>query len=110
MWFAVNLGQCSVIIAEIRGILEGLKLSQNLGITLIQVECDNLVAVQMINGDIPSPPVLASLISRIQHLLNQEWPCLLEHVYREANYAADFMADYSKQFPFGVHHVLQSPG
>lgn len=110
MGFAVNLGKCSVIIAENRGILEGLKLAQNLGVTLIQVECDNLVAVQMISGDIPSPPALASLISRTQHLLNQVWPCLLQHVYREANYAADFMADYGKQFPFGVHHVLRPPG
>ncbi|KAL9434743.1 hypothetical protein AB3S75_029394 [Citrus x aurantiifolia] len=50
----------------------------------------------------------AILIKAIRELLEQDWSVQLEHVYREANYAADFLTSYSLNSHIGFH-VLLSP-
>lgn len=45
-----NLGACSAFMAEIWGILAGLRLAKKMQMTRVVVECDSLAAVQVIKS------------------------------------------------------------
>ena len=51
-------------------------------------------------------PLLSRLFGK---LLEQDWIVQLEHVYREANSAADFLATYNLNFPIGLHVLISPP-
>ncbi|CAN0826662.1 Putative ribonuclease H protein At1g65750 [Linum grandiflorum] len=42
---------------------------------------------------------------RYQELCNRQWEVTLHHIYREANYAADYLANLGHSFIFGFHIV-----
>ncbi|CAN0824718.1 Putative ribonuclease H protein At1g65750 [Linum grandiflorum] len=80
----MNLGCCSITRAEMRGIVEGLKLAWSLGIRRIRVQSDSATAIAiLLNG------------SSLDH----------QHIYREANCAADYLANLGHSFMFGFHIV-----
>ncbi|KAL9437497.1 hypothetical protein AB3S75_023376 [Citrus x aurantiifolia] len=106
--FIVNLGTCSVLSAELWGLLHGLKMAWENGFRRVQVGVDNKSVVQLLKMDSVSDTENAALIKTIRELLERDWSVHLEHVYREANYAADFLASYSLNSPIGLH-VLNSP-
>ncbi|CAI0473154.1 unnamed protein product [Linum tenue] len=43
------------------------------------------------------------LARQIQVLLNRDWEVRISHVYREANFAADFLANRGHLVDFGTH-------
>lgn len=48
------------------------------------------------------------IVKVIRELLVRDWIVQMEHVYKEANCAADFLTSYSLITPIGLH-VLFSP-
>ena len=46
----MNIGICSILLAEIWCIFHGLELAKTLGIRVLEVESDNFIAVAMILG------------------------------------------------------------
>ena len=58
-----------------------------------------------------NPPINEhfTLIQEIQALLGRDWLTKVEHIYREANEAADFMASYSFSFSLGLHRFQSIP-
>ncbi|CAN0861260.1 Putative ribonuclease H protein At1g65750 [Linum grandiflorum] len=80
----MNLGCCSITRAEMRGIMEGLKLAWSLVIRKIRVQSDSAADIAILSNG-----------SLLDH----------QHIYREANCAADYLANIGYSFLFGLHIV-----
>ncbi|KAK9181143.1 hypothetical protein WN944_024280 [Citrus x changshan-huyou] len=107
--FGLMLGSCSVTMAELRGIYQGLILAWNFGIRWLHVETDSLCATQMLANQVVTTNEYASLIFAIkEYLQKKDWQVSISHVYREANSAADFMANLACSLPLGLM-VYPSP-
>ncbi|KAH9750277.1 putative ribonuclease H protein [Citrus sinensis] len=107
--FCVNLGACSVLTAEIWGLYHGLCMAWQRGFQRIWVEVDSKSVTQILEN--PTTPVNEhhSLILAIRELLSRDWIVGVNHIYREANIAADFLASFSLSFPLGLHFLTKAP-
>ncbi|KAH9723967.1 putative ribonuclease H protein [Citrus sinensis] len=88
MGFTVNLGICSVLSVELWGLLHGLRVAWEYGFR---------------------PNEDAILVKAIRELLARDWIIHMEHVYKEANSVADFLASYSLTTPIGLNVLLSPP-
>ncbi|CAN1169619.1 Putative ribonuclease H protein At1g65750 [Linum perenne] len=82
--YSTNLGICSITRAELRGALEGIKQAWDAGYRRVEIQTDSMAAMA----------ILTDNSARISHT----------HVYREANFAADFLANQGHSLPRGSHH------
>ena len=57
----------------------------------------------MVNSHTESINEYTHLIRSIRDLIKQNWVITINHVYREANFAADFLANYALELPLGLH-------
>ncbi|CAN1123627.1 Putative ribonuclease H protein At1g65750, partial [Linum perenne] len=80
--FCANIGDCSITRAELRAIVEGLKLAWSLGLRRVVVQTDSRAAVSILQKGVG-----------MQH----------QHVYREANCAADHLANLGHSFVIGMY-------
>ncbi|CAN1850210.1 Putative ribonuclease H protein At1g65750 [Linum perenne] len=103
--FAANLGVCSIMRAELRGIIEGMKLAWNTGIRKLRIQSDSKAAVEMLSTRRSENNQHASLIEQFNELQSRDWSVSIHHVYREANYAADYLANLGQGFSLGVHLI-----
>ncbi|XP_056688796.1 uncharacterized protein [Spinacia oleracea] len=71
------------------GIIEALKQ----GITDIQIEGDNLLVINIIKGLCSTPWKLQTVTEDIKKLLCNFSSWKIEHIYREGNAAADWIAN-----------------
>ncbi|CAN0906439.1 Putative ribonuclease H protein At1g65750 [Linum grandiflorum] len=101
--FTMNLGCCSIARAEMRGIVEGLKLAWSLGIRRIRVQSDSAAAIAILSNGSSLDHQYAILVMQYQELC--QWEVTLHHIYREANCAADYLANLGHSFMFGFHIV-----
>ncbi|KAF7842625.1 hypothetical protein G2W53_004923 [Senna tora] len=90
--YSRNLGSCSILWAELRGILEGLNLLWASGFRNVDVESDSKASINMIDQGVPSTHPCAALVYRIREVRDRGWDVRFRHVYREANKVADFVA------------------
>ncbi|CAN0917034.1 Putative ribonuclease H protein At1g65750 [Linum grandiflorum] len=70
-----------------RAIVDGLQLAWTLGIRRIRVQSDSIAAIAILAKDF-----------ELEH----------QHSYREANYAADYLANLGHSFLYGMH-IFDSP-
>ncbi|CAL1384470.1 unnamed protein product [Linum trigynum] len=101
--FVCNLGSCSITAAELKGALEGLKIAWQRGYRRIQLNLDSLTALEIIKQRQNDNHRHGSLAKQFSYLLNLDWEVTVSHVYREANCAADFLANKAHDFDFGTH-------
>ncbi|CAN0914181.1 Putative ribonuclease H protein At1g65750 [Linum grandiflorum] len=88
-----------------RVIVDGLNLAWTLGIPRIRVQ-SNLRAVIAIFGNASDPDhQLVALIMHFNELCSRQWEVHLSHIYREANYAADYLANLGHSFTYGLHFL-----
>ncbi|KAF2289565.1 hypothetical protein GH714_037168 [Hevea brasiliensis] len=108
--FGFNIGETSVLAAELIGISFGLQLAWLNGFRRVIVESDCLKAVKLINNeeDIFFHP-LAALIQDCRRLMKMNWHCCLSHVYREQNFCADSLAKQSHGLQIQELVVWDSP-
>ncbi|CAL1356741.1 unnamed protein product [Linum trigynum] len=102
--FVCNLGACSITDAELKGAAEGLSLAWLMGFKKILLNLDSMTAISIINSgeDDHRHNLLAN---HIRELIDREWEVKVPHVYRESNFAADYLACIGHDFPFGTHPV-----
>lgn len=93
--FAARCGSCSSTKAELLGVLRGLAIAWNSGFTKVQLNVDSEIVVNLLlDTKIPNSPAF-HLIRRCKSLINREgWEVTVHHCYREANRAADWLANY----------------
>ncbi|CAN1320736.1 Putative ribonuclease H protein At1g65750 [Linum perenne] len=82
--FAINLGNCSITRAEIRGALHGIRLAWLRGFRKVEVQIDSQAVVA---------------------ILLKDWELKVKHIYREANQAADYLANKGHRLARGYHSV-----
>ncbi|CAN0870349.1 Putative ribonuclease H protein At1g65750, partial [Linum grandiflorum] len=106
--FTMNLGCYSITRAEMRGIVEGLKLAWSLGIRRIRVQTDSAAAIAILSNSSSLDHQHAILVVQYQELCKRQWEVTLTHIYREANCTADYLANLGHSFNLGFH-IVDSP-
>ncbi|CAN1127155.1 Putative ribonuclease H protein At1g65750 [Linum perenne] len=101
--FSMNLGSCSVMRTELRGIVEGMKRAWNIGIRNLRIQSDSEAAVKMLTTPGYSSNQHESLIQQFAELSSRNWRLSIHHIYREANFAADYMANLGHSLDLGIH-------
>ncbi|CAN0836858.1 Putative ribonuclease H protein At1g65750 [Linum grandiflorum] len=101
--FAANLGSCSITRAEMRAIVDGLQLAWSLGIRRIKVQSDSMSAISILAKVSELDHQHAALVLQFKELCSRQWDVHLSHIYREANYAADYLANLGHSFSYGLH-------
>ncbi|KAH9666643.1 putative ribonuclease H protein [Citrus sinensis] len=107
--FSMNIGESSVIMAELWGLYQGLSIAWNVGIRHLLVEVDSLCVTQMIFQQVVVPNVFYALVVAIRDFLSRNWQMSISHIYREANSAAYFMANMAHLVPHGLHLFSNPP-
>ena len=107
--FSAHLGVCSVLKAELWGVLHGLRMAWDLGYRRIQVGIDNCSVVQIIKENNAHVNETSNIIEMIRELMRRDWRIQMAHIYREANSAADFLSTHALSLPVGVHFLRSAP-
>ncbi|CAN1811165.1 Putative ribonuclease H protein At1g65750 [Linum perenne] len=87
--FCANIGNCSITRAEIKAIVEGMKMAWSLGIRKLNIQSDSRVEIGILSSDPSISHQHRALVAEFHDYQNREWEVSLSHVYREANFAAD---------------------
>ncbi|KAF7814111.1 putative ribonuclease H protein At1g65750 family [Senna tora] len=107
--FIRNVGSCSIILADLWGILSGLQVAWNRGFKKVILETDSLNAERLIHQAFEEGHCSAQLVQGIHKLMAQEWEVVIQHVYREANFVADRLAQLGHYENFSVRIIEQPP-
>ncbi|CAN1153736.1 Putative ribonuclease H protein At1g65750, partial [Linum perenne] len=94
--------------SELRAIVEGMKLAWNKGIRKLRVQTDLKAAVAMLSKPDNVNNQHASLIEQFFELSSRDWQVSIHHIYREANCAADHLANLGHSLGLGIH-VFEFP-
>lgn len=93
--FAANCGECSSTRAELLAVMRGLIVAWNGGHRRVVVSVDSEVVVRLLEGDPPTNSPYIHIIRKCNALIqNHEWMIKVEHCYREAKRAADWLANF----------------
>ncbi|CAN0824496.1 Putative ribonuclease H protein At1g65750, partial [Linum grandiflorum] len=98
--FTSNLESCSITLTEMQAIVNGMQLAWTLGIRRLQVQFDSRTAISILSKDSELRHQHAALVIQFK-----EWEVTLNHIYREANCAADYLANLDHFLMFGLHIV-----
>jgi len=92
--FAMNMGFCSSIKAELMAVLKGLQVAKDRGVQKLWIKSDSRVHVGMLLGDYKANPEHGVLIKHCKDLLrDSSWETEITHCFREANKVADKLAN-----------------
>ncbi|XP_050222138.1 uncharacterized protein LOC126672232 [Mercurialis annua] len=89
--FSMTIGYDSVLGAEFKGAYHGLLLAWNLGCRRVILEVDNKMVVEKVNSN-EMAGHHSNLLCAVRALIARNWEVKVQHVYREANNAADHLA------------------
>ncbi|XP_048489805.1 uncharacterized protein LOC125491759 [Beta vulgaris subsp. vulgaris] len=90
---AFNLGHSSVLIAEATALQQGIKLALHSGLRNIIIEGDNLLVINAFNNICSTQWKIANIIADCKLMLTHFASYQIRHVFREANRAADLIAN-----------------
>ncbi|CAN1154631.1 Putative ribonuclease H protein At1g65750 [Linum perenne] len=92
--------------AELRGISDGMHLAWEKGVRKLMIQTDLRAAVAIMTNESDRAHRHATLVEQFCSLKNREWDVLIHHVYREANFAADYLANIGHDLDLGTHVFL----
>ncbi|CAN1745399.1 Putative ribonuclease H protein At1g65750 [Linum perenne] len=104
--FTANLGDCSITRAEMGAIVQEMKLAWDLGVRKLLVQSDSKAAVTILQKE-DTNHQHAILVSEFIELKSRSWEVTINHVFREANCSADYLANLGHTFCLGLHLLLQ---
>ncbi|CAN1263395.1 Putative ribonuclease H protein At1g65750 [Linum perenne] len=78
-----------------------MKMAWSMGIRKLSIQSDSRVATE-----IRPCHQHRALVAEFHDLRNRQWEVSLSHVYREANFAADYLANLGHSFSFGFQQIL----
>ncbi|CAN1761920.1 Putative ribonuclease H protein At1g65750 [Linum perenne] len=106
--YSLNLGKCSITRAELRGALFGLHKAWDLGYRKVLMLMDSTAAIKIFEKKEDTQHQHAAEACQFQELQARNWEIRLQHTYREANKAADHLANRGHSLPLGDHSVPTS--
>lgn len=98
--FSRFLGSCSSVMAELWGLVEGLKIAWSMGFKNVWMEMDSKVVVEMVRRGCASCRPYFALVNEARFLLQKDWSVKVSHAYREANFVADWLAGWAIKCKF----------
>lgn len=92
--FGSFLGHQPILYAELVAVCEGLELAVQLGYSIVEVESDSATVVSWVlsGGSVRWDYTLS--LRRVRYLVSSH-SIVVRHVFREATYAADFLANWA---------------
>lgn len=97
-WFHKKLLPCNAPLVELRGLKFGIHLAKDMNLHSVCVESDSLVVVNLVKGDLVSPPYLKSIIQSIKFDLRKMGQSSnVHHVLCEVNKSVDMEANLGHQ-------------
>lgn len=92
--FAMDVGDATITIAELKAILTGLQLLRWKDFPNIEISSDSLTAVRMVQGGCSTLHPCFQLVKDIQDLMRCFHQCTISHTLREANQVAGAFAKF----------------
>ena len=89
--------------------LDGLIVAWQMGFKEVQMESNSQAIINLIKGVEVSSILDKNLISQIRQLMAKDWRVKVQHIYREANFCADWLATYSLMKEMGLTVYTQPP-
>ncbi|CAN1146097.1 Putative ribonuclease H protein At1g65750, partial [Linum perenne] len=104
--YSINLGICSITRAEIRGVLEGIRLAWREGFRKVEVQMDSKAVIAiLLDKDQSIDHSHALEVLEFRDWATRNWDLRLKHIYREANQAADYLANIGHSLQRGCHSI-----
>ena len=101
--FSEHLGYCSILKAELRGVLRGLQIAKERGISKLWLRTDSRTVMNILANPTVDHPKYFFIIQQCKKLLDWNgWTIRLSHCYREANQVADKLAKIGTEGSLGV--------
>ncbi|CAN1140362.1 Putative ribonuclease H protein At1g65750 [Linum perenne] len=100
--FTTNLGSCSIMRAELRATYEGMRLTLDKGVSKLRIQTDSKVAISLLSDPSRQNNQHEGLILQFHRLCQLNWEVEIEHIYCEANFSANYLANLGHFVPFGV--------
>ena len=91
---AANYGDTTILVAEARALRDGVQAAVQAGYNNIFIEGDNLTVIKAVNGEGQTPWRISNIIRDVQGSLLQSTHTKCKHIFREANMAADWLANF----------------
>ncbi|CAN1177217.1 Putative ribonuclease H protein At1g65750, partial [Linum perenne] len=104
--FYANIGNFSITRVELRAIVEGLKVVWSLGIRKLAIQSDLRAVVSIIEREGQTTHQHSALVAEFHELCSREWDIYIFHIYREANCAADYLANFGHSFDLSFHTFI----
>jgi hypothetical protein len=83
-----------LFIAELWGVLEGLRFVQILGFKKIELNIDSTAVVRIVQTGMSHSTAGNVLVEQIIKMMALDWEVEVRHTYREANKCTDALANY----------------
>jgi len=99
---AASYGRTSILMAEGRALHDGIQAAFLSGCRNMEIEGDNMVIIQAIQGRIQVPWQLRNIVIEIKATLDQCAQVMIRHIYREANMAADWLSKFGHSVPVNL--------
>ena len=99
--FGMMIGSCSITVAELWGLYQGLHLAWNSRMRRLKVKTDSHCVFQLVTKPTLNINHYAPLIQAIKDYLKLDWQVSISHIYREAKFAAGYMARLAFSSPLG---------
>nr|AFK45241.1 unknown [Lotus japonicus] len=90
--FTMKVGVCSILHAELWGLVHGLRFVLGRGFSKILIEADSAGTIEFLNKGCPVVHPCFPLVREFHHLVGQNCYIHWKHVYREVNFVADSFA------------------
>lgn len=107
--FSKFVGKCNALMADIWGIYEGLKLIVARGFERVEINCDSLESINIIEMVGKNRSVGSNLVRQVHVLLSKLVNGEISHSFREANRCADELAKAGRKSKGGYqlfHDIL----
>ncbi|CAN1786718.1 Putative ribonuclease H protein At1g65750 [Linum perenne] len=103
--FTMNIGCCTIMRAELRGAIAGLRCAWDLGLRKVELQVDSKSVIDLFNDNDTPTHQHAMEVLDFQELCKRDWEIRTRHVFREGNRAADFLAGLGSSYPLGTHPI-----
>lgn len=104
-----HIGTTQVLYAEISAIWEGLRIAIQGKYAHILIESDSMEVIQLLQKDPSDFHPYYNLILHCRQMIQSLTSCILGHVYREANQAANALVQFGKNSTKGLHILYTAP-
>ncbi|OMP00857.1 hypothetical protein COLO4_12315 [Corchorus olitorius] len=81
--FSQAIGKCSIDMAELWAIQQGISLAWSRGIRALEVESDSATSINMIKKGVSANHPLICVVEAIREMLAKDWNCRINYVPRQ---------------------------